>query len=277
MMELVSIITPAFRAETMICHAAQSVLAQDHEDWEMLIIADDDCDYRHILWEKGLKDSRFRFYRSPALQSGPNIARNVGLAFAEGEWIAPLDADDIYYPQRLTYLLKAAHDTGLALDNVKIVGEQLEDSIVIESPFPRKFGFSDFRKSLVPLLFLFHRRHIHRGWDEDIARGADTLFNLRALESAGVAGFVAEPLHEYRVHGQSMCHASGAEEVFIDAYRRTLSRLKSDGLGFRKDSFRHQVVAMIEEKQAINHAFDSAVKKGFQGNYQSFVKAQSLC
>ncbi len=277
MADLVSIITPAFRAESMLCHAVRSVLAQAHQQWEMLIVADDGCDYRAILRDHHIADDRLRFFATSKPQSGPNIARNIALAAARGDWIAPLDADDVFYPQRLTRLLDAARRSGLALDNFTLVGEHLDARMVVDEPYPRRFGFGDFEKSLAPLLFLFHRRHIHFPWDEDVARGADTLFNLRALESAGGADFVAEPLHEYRVHGASMCHADGAAEIFVDAYRHTLCRLKADGMGFRTAEFRRQVIAMLEEKQRINSAFASALQKGYGGNYQSFVRERNLC
>ncbi|WP_086932942.1 glycosyltransferase family 2 protein [Agarilytica rhodophyticola] len=277
MTDLVSIITPAYRAQSMIGEAVTSVLKQTHPHWQMFIIADDDTDYKKILREQNIVDERIHFLRTAAVQSGPNVARNVGLAQAEGDWIAPLDADDVYYPERLEKLIRAAQPTGLALDNVKIVGEGISSRTVLDAKPDQPFDFQAFKNSLVPLLLLFHKRHVHQGWDEDIIRGADTMFNLRALESAGYAGFIAEPYHEYRVHNQSMCHAEGSEDLFHRAYKHTLERLKSDGLGFQDPEFRQQVIAMIEEKRRINAAFDEAVKQGFKGNYQSFVKAQNLC
>lgn len=277
MTDLVSIITPAYRAERMIGEAVTSVLKQTHTHWQMFIIADDHTDYQKILRHQNINDERIHFLRTSSIQSGPNIARNLGLAKASGDWIAPLDADDVYYPERLQKLIAAAEKTGLALDNVKIVGENITSRNVLDTKQEEPFGFDEFKNSLVPLLLLFNKRHIHHGWDEDIIRGADTMFNLRALESAGYAGFVAEPYHEYRVHNQSMCHAEGSEDLFHTAYKHTLTRLKGDGLGFQTQSFCQQVIDMIEVKQRINAAFDQAVQNGYSGNYQSFVKAQNLC
>ncbi len=270
---LVSIIMPAFRAEACIADAVHSLLAQSHTDWELLVVADDNADYRLVLLSSGIDDSRIRYYSTDAIQSGPNVARNVGLKHARGEWIAPLDADDVYYPNRLTYLIAAASETGLALDNVNVVGDGVADSLALNGPSKTHFSLADVKSSLVPLLFLFHYRHIKQGWDEDVVRGADTLFNLRALENAGRAGYLSEALHEYRVHNQSMCHAEGAEGLFQQAYRYTLMRLREDGLGFADEKFRRQVIDMIEEKQMINQAFAEAVNEGFDSNYQSFVQA----
>ncbi|MFL0803213.1 MAG: glycosyltransferase [Agarilytica sp.] len=270
--DLVSIITPAYGAETCLADAVRSVLSQSYSRWEMLIIADDGVDYQDLLQRVGIFDSRLSFYSSDVIQSGPNATRNVGLQRARGEWIAPLDADDVYYPERIERLLHAAQATGLALDNVQVVGERVDDSLALEVGTKPFLSFEDVKSSLVPLLFLFHHRHIPQGWDTDIIRGADTLFNLRGLERAGRAGYVSEPLHEYRVHDQSMCHAPESEDLFVEAYRHTLARLRKDGLGFTNIDFRHNVIEMIEEKQQINHDFAIAVAEGYEGNYQSFVQ-----
>lgn len=270
---LVSIIMPAFRAEACIAEAVLSLLVQTYAEWELILIADDKTDYRSVLLSSGINDSRIQYYSTDKVQSGPNVARNVGLKYARGEWIAPLDADDVYYPNRLTYLIGAASETGLALDNVNVVGDCVVNSLALNSPANTHFSLADVKSSLVPLLFLFHYRHIKQGWDEDVIRGADTLFNLRALESAGRAVYLSEALHEYRVHNQSMCHAEGSEGLFQQAYRYTLMRLRKDGLGFSDEKFRLQVIDMIEEKQMINQVFAEAVSDGFDGNYQSFVQA----
>ncbi|VUD68914.1 UDP-Glc:alpha-D-GlcNAc-diphosphoundecaprenol beta-1,3-glucosyltransferase WfgD [Thalassocella blandensis] len=274
---LVTILMPAFNAEAFIAEAVNSVRQQSLQNWELIIIADDGRDYAHILQQQQMLDERIRFAVTERHQSGPNHARNIGLRMALGEWIAPLDADDVYYPARLETLVAAAGDTGLALDNVNVTGAiASSNNPVISLPGDQAFGFDEFRKCLVPLLFIFHRDIISREWDEDVVRGADTLFNLRALEQAGHACFIASALHEYRVHNQSMCHAAGAEDLFVQAYAHTLDRLKGDGLGFQTQDFRRKVIAQIEEKQTLNQDFLEAVARGFKGNYQNYVQSLGM-
>ena len=278
MAELISIITPAFQAEAFIYRCVSSVLAQTYVDWEMLIVADDRVDYQALLRKRGIYDPRVRFLSSKKYQSGPNAARNIALQAARGQWIAPLDADDIFYRERLEHLYRAAQETGLSLDNGYVVQENqsANPQLIFEAALSHQFSFANFRQSRIPLLFLFYRGLIVQGWDVDVERGSDTLFNLRALEAAGYARFVARPLHEYWVHGQSVCHCPCAAEKFDLAYLYAIGRLNSDGLGFHSSQYREQVAELLREKMQINRLFESALRKGFTGNYQQFIAKAPL-
>ncbi|WP_026972045.1 glycosyltransferase family 2 protein [Aliagarivorans marinus] len=133
---LVSIITPAFKAQHSIADTVRSVMAQRYRHWEMLIVSDDHYDYRSQLKAQGLWDKRISLHYSEQRQSGPNAARNIALNAAQGELIAPLDADDSYYPERLSSLSPLAIEYGMAADNADIVstepqfGQQLGSALV---------------------------------------------------------------------------------------------------------------------------------------------------
>lgn len=274
MSDLISVITPCYQAQTHIANAVKSLLAQTHSNWEMLIINDDGIDYRAILDQQGLCDSRIRYFSSGGIQTGPNQSRNVGLRHAAGQWIAPLDADDVYYPSRLEVLLKLARSTGLSLDNVFI--RDTESSEVPRLCFAGELfdqlTMQEFFVVDVPLLFLFRRDLIGHPWDVDIPRSADTLFNLRALEKAGHAQFEHNPLHEYRVHSASLCHRPAADQTFNLAYELILTRLKKDGLGFQSAQVKERVYDYFAEKLKKNRRFATAIEQGFDGNFQQFCQ-----
>jgi teichuronic acid biosynthesis glycosyltransferase TuaG len=99
--DLVSIITPAFKAAPFIAGAVGSVRRQTHHEWEMLIV--DDCspdDTVSAVQRAAAGDDRVRLIRQPH-NGGPARARNAALAAARGRWIAFLDADDYWLPQKL--------------------------------------------------------------------------------------------------------------------------------------------------------------------------------
>jgi teichuronic acid biosynthesis glycosyltransferase TuaG len=99
--ELVSIITPVYCCEAYIAMTIDSVLAQTHTNWELLLV--DDCttdNSASIIAAYQEKDSRIKYARLPE-NSGAAVARNAALAQAKGRYIAYLDADDIWLPDKL--------------------------------------------------------------------------------------------------------------------------------------------------------------------------------
>jgi len=105
MSELVSVITPAFLAAEHIGEAIRSVIAQDHQDWEILVVDDGSPDETAGVVESfSRNDSRIRLIRQP--NSGPAAARQRGLDEANGRYVAFLDADDYWVPEKLSRQLR---------------------------------------------------------------------------------------------------------------------------------------------------------------------------
>lgn len=99
--DLVSIITPAYCCAGVVKETIQSVLDQTYPYWEMLIV--DDCspdNTREVLREWTTVDPRVRLIEQQK-NGGPAVARNAGLERAQGRWIAFLDSDDLWLPQKL--------------------------------------------------------------------------------------------------------------------------------------------------------------------------------
>ncbi len=97
-MPAVTVIMPVFNGARFLSEAIDSVLAQTWKDWELVIIDDGSTDSTPSIIA-GYTDSRIRSYRQ--INGGEAVARNKGLDLACGEWIAFLDADDLYLPSAL--------------------------------------------------------------------------------------------------------------------------------------------------------------------------------
>lgn len=92
---LVSIITPVYNAERFVHETIESVLAQTYANWEMILIDDGSKDKSaEVIQKYVLRDSRIRLFSQK--NGGSASARNNGIRRAEGQYIALLDADDLW-------------------------------------------------------------------------------------------------------------------------------------------------------------------------------------
>lgn len=95
-------IMPAYNASATIFRAAYSVLRQSYNKLELIIIDDaSQDDTARIMQDISSLDARVRLLKA-TINSGPAHARNQGIAAAKGEYVAFLDADDFWLPEKLT-------------------------------------------------------------------------------------------------------------------------------------------------------------------------------
>ncbi len=105
MCSLVSIITPVYNCEEYIDKTIESVLSQTYENWEMIIVDDCSTDNTKAVLQKYLNDPRIKYVLLEE-NSGAAVARTKAMELAEGEFMAFLDSDDIWYPQKLQVQLE---------------------------------------------------------------------------------------------------------------------------------------------------------------------------
>ena len=99
---LVTIITPIFNAQNFIAETIESVIDQTYQNWEMIIV--DDCstdNSRDIVKKYEVKDSRIKLIELEVNFGGPARPRNVGLDISKGDYLAFLDADDVWLENKL--------------------------------------------------------------------------------------------------------------------------------------------------------------------------------
>ena len=97
-MKKVSVIVPTYGVEKFIAAAVRSVLKQTYKDFELLIIDDGSPD-RSIEIYQQFTDSRIKIIRQA--NRGLAGARNTGIRHSQGEYLAFLDGDDVWLPQKL--------------------------------------------------------------------------------------------------------------------------------------------------------------------------------
>src|ERR1700748_2716686 len=100
-MPLVSISTPVYNAARWLPETLASVENQIFTDWEHILVDDGSTDNSIAIIEAAVrKDPRIRMLHTPR-NSAPAVARNIGIDSALGRFIAFLDADDLWRPEKL--------------------------------------------------------------------------------------------------------------------------------------------------------------------------------
>lgn len=108
---LVSVIIPAFNAEKTIGETLESVFRQSYPNVEIIVVDDGSTDNTSSLVENYAKSClNIRYIRQE--NSGVAAARNTGIGASEGEYVAPLDADDLWHPRKLEFHIAALEDAG---------------------------------------------------------------------------------------------------------------------------------------------------------------------
>ena len=203
----VSVIIPCYNAGEWIDEAVDSILSQTYKDYEIIIVNDGSSD--------PLTQEKLRSYESSSIQvihqknKGLAGARNTGIRSARGEYVLPLDADDMFAP---TYLEKS----------VSIM--ERNPSIGVVTCWAEKFGEDQgtigckktaeewsvliFNHTLVASLF---RKACWRevgGYDEQIPSAEDWEFWIRILTTRWQRYVIEEPLFRYRVRSGSLYHGT---------------------------------------------------------------------
>lgn len=103
-MPKVSVVLPVFNGAQFIGNAIQSVLKQSFRDFEVIVVDDGSTDGTEKVVRQYSDGIRYHFQSN----QGAGVARNIGVSLAQGEWIAFLDADDTWYPDKLKIQLNFA-------------------------------------------------------------------------------------------------------------------------------------------------------------------------
>ncbi len=212
-MPKVSVITPTYNCKPFLSEAIESVLAQTFQDWELIIIDDGSTDNTRAAIERFFNDPRVVYIFQE--NRGLACARNSGFKAAKGEYLALLDADDRWKPERLKETVAAldanpdvglvhAHSLRITEDNKPIEVVKRDNRYLSGNLFKAIFlrqaqiscPTATFRKACVDTVGLM---------DENLARMGveDREYWLRIARRYPVL-FIDKVLAYYRIRQSSM-------------------------------------------------------------------------
>ena len=235
MIPKVSIVMTAHNRERYIGKAIESVLAQTHKDFDLLIWDDGSTDNTFaIACEYAKKDSRIRLAAYD--HRGPVKALKEAIADTFGPYLCWVDSDDMLEST-------AIEETVAVLDGTPAVGMVYTDYRVIDEKDTLK-GYGQrcripYSKDRLLLDFMtFHFRLMRRSLYEQVGGIDDTLESAEdydlCLKLSEITNFkhLAKALYRYRIHGQSLSHQQRFKQ--IECSRKAVSRaLERRGLADR--------------------------------------------
>lgn len=182
---LVSIIMPSYNTAPFIRQTIQSVLDQTYENWELLIVDDCSTDNTCEIFSE-IKDERIHVFQNKR-NSGAAVSRNRALREARGRWIAFLDSDDLWEPEKLekqlTFMEK--NDCSFSYTGYQIITETGERT-GIRITGPRKISRIGMFNYCWPgcLTVMYDRNVVGVIQIEDIKKNNDYAMWLKVCQKA---------------------------------------------------------------------------------------------
>lgn len=219
---LISIVTPSYNAEKLIGRTIESVLDQSYPNWELIIV--DDCSKdgtRDVVRNFVKHDARIRLLPLDENNGAPAAPRNIGIREAKGEWVALLDADDIWHPRKLELQLEAMQQAAVDFSCTQMRDFTDENTLVFEEPGKvscERIGFfMQQLKGRIPTSSVMARRSVllDFAFNEDIRYKAVEDYHcwLRIHQALGDSIKLEYPLLCYRrVQGQ----ISGSKKYMLE-------------------------------------------------------------
>lgn len=241
----VTVIMPAYNAGSYIGKAIASVLAQTRQDWELIIVNDGSTDHTASI-AASCTDPRIHYLEQENL--GPASARNRGIREATGQYLAFLDADDIWAPEFLNVMVSALSSFGHT-SYVCCGSGFIDDSGAIHPrmQLPRTLSMSwvddlIHNHSHLPHTVLCRRAQVNElgGFDSAIYGTEDWDLWLRLEKKWGMPIAVQKILAFYRLHGNSI---STNPERMLENLTRVIEKHVTSVEQEHRESVRGQALA----------------------------------
>lgn len=212
MNDLVSIITPSYNSSRFISDTIESVLAQSYTNWELLITDDCSTDKTVEIVEKYVtRDSRIKLFVLDQ-NSGAAAARNNSLARAQGKYIAFLDSDDLWLPQKLALQLSymQEHNCEFSFSDYTLMNEDGVDlNKVIHAP--KKINYHHYLRNTIIgcLTVIIDKEKVGDFYMPNIPTSQDMATWLSIMKKGVVAYGIPKVLAQYRL----VEHSNSAKKI----------------------------------------------------------------
>lgn len=205
---LVSIIMPSWNTASFITKSIQSVLNQTYTNWELLIVDDCSTDNTDEV-VASFHDERI-IYLHNERNTGAALTRNKAMREAQGEWIAFLDSDDLWMPDKLEHQIKFMKDNGYVFSYTEYEKIDEEDeplNVYVTGPDKvNKHRIYNY-DYIGQLTMMYSAKVFGLIQIKDIKKNNDYAIRLQLYKKNGACCYLLkENLAKYRIRKKSISH-----------------------------------------------------------------------
>ncbi|WP_243033095.1 glycosyltransferase family 2 protein [Vibrio cincinnatiensis] len=203
---MVSIITPSYNCDNYIFETISSVLSQTYAEWEMIIV--DDCSTDNsvsVIKSHMEKDSRVKLIQLTE-NSGAAVARNTAIEAAQGRYIAFLDSDDLWEPEKLATQISFMQKNDIAFSFSAYHKVDQQGNNIGKVAVPEKVIYQQLLKCCVIgcLTAMYDTQKLGKIYMPLIRKRQDFGLWLRILKKCDSAYGLNIPLAKYRIRKDSI-------------------------------------------------------------------------
>jgi glycosyltransferase involved in cell wall biosynthesis len=262
---LVSVIINCYNSEAYIKKAIESVIAQTYNQWEIILWDNQSNDKtREIIL--GFNDDRIKYYLSSTF-TNLSLARKHAIQKASGTYLAFLDSDDYWHPNKLSLQiveLKKDNDVGIVHTNFKLVSENDNLKVQLQKNYYatiKQFGYSNkkiYKRLLYSNFIIFSslviRKNIYDqigGINDNFNQNEDYELLLKASLITNSTN-ISQDLTYYRIHSNNQSHGNielsyiENQIIFKSLHEKYLSTL-----AYFRNNFRYNYFLFKANKKSI--------------------------
>jgi len=260
-MDLVSIVMPAYKAQDHIVRAVNSVMDQTYNNWGLLIVSDDQFDYQTFLAEQGIQDKRIRNFSTGYMRAGVSAGRNVGIRSAQGQIVAVLDSDDMFYPDKLALFVPKVLEYGLVSCALEIRGD--DDKVVRLAGDMDRDGVlnaCEYKKVNVSsdAMIIFDQQIFSIFFDESLSVLEDLQFLIDCFGCTNEIYHFGASLHVYYKRPESLSNNEVSGERFVKVKKNMLENLRCGHQQIQSEKTREALISFLEMSLAAEERFGAS-------------------
>lgn len=279
---LVSVIMPTYKRNDFLVRAITTLLEQDYENLEIIVIDDNDpvSEYRREnrnKFENELIDSKIRYIEN-VKNLGGALARNEGIKVAKGKYITFLDDDDVYISDKISKQVEFMELHNFDMTFMDLIIRDINENVIDIREFDQIRSF-DYKNLMSYHLqhhitgtptFMYKRKFINQiGGFSQIRMGQEFLLMLKTIQAKGNIGYLPEKKVVAYAHSDERISLGNnkiqGEIELLDLKKKYFNELNRSQIKYVK--FRHHAVILFTYYK--QKRYGMSLKHALLGFYQS--------